>query len=457
MKRKIIAVMLTAAMGVSMLAGCGSGNSGAASTSGSDGAENSDTVASSDTASDSADNSGGSGGGEKLTVICVGTEADTYITGYNKIAEDFSANNEYGVTVEFEYYENEQFKTKLTTLMASNAVPDIFFTWELSYLQPFVEGGKVADITSYLDADPEWKDSFAGGTLDKLAYDGKNYGIPTQKSLCVMFYNKQIFQDNGVEVPTTYDEFLQVCETLKSNGVTPMAMCGTDAWIPAQFVQQIAGGMAGQELFDAICDGTEQWNNETHVKAAEEVKKMADAGYFQDGFIGMGPEESTDLFAKGKTAMYFMGAWDCDRVQKDEIGENAGAFVLPAFDPQYNNISVGSVDTSFALAETCKNKDAAIAFLKYWTSQECADMLLYDYGRIPACNYEIDSSKLTPLVSEVVTISNEQVGLTPWWDRQFGAGEGVEFNNTCVSVIGGEDAQTAFDALQQFAEDNADR
>ena len=258
-------------------------------------------------------------------------------------------------------------------------------------------------------------------------------------------------------MPTTYDEFLSVCDTLKSNGVTPMAMCGTDAWIPAQFVQQIAGGMAGDKLFQDICDGSEKWNNETHVKAAEEVKKMADAGYFQDGYIGMGPEESTDLFTNGKSAMYFMGAWDADKIQKSGIGEDAGAFVLPAYDAQYNNISVGSVDTSFAVSETCENKDAAVAFLKFWTSQEMEEMLLYENGRIPADNFELDTSKLTPLMGEVLTISNEQVGLTPWWDRQFGAGEGVEFNNTCVSVLGGEDAKAAFDGLQQFAEDNADR
>lgn len=320
-----------------------------------------------------------------------------------------------------------------------------------------MEGGKVTDITSYLEKDAEWKDSFADGTLELLSYDGKNYGIPTQKSLCVMFYNKKIFEENGVQVPSTYDEFLSVCDTLKNNGVTPMAMCGTDAWIPAQFVQQIAGGMAGDKLFQDICDGSEKWNNETHVKAAEEVKKMADAGYFQDGYIGMGPEESTDLFTNGKSAMYFMGAWDADKIQKSGIGEDAGAFVLPAYDAQFNNISVGSVDTSFAVSETCKNKDAAVAFLKFWTSQEMEEMLLYENSRIPADNFELDTSKLTPLMGEVLTISNEQVGLTPWWDRQFGAGEGVEFNNTCVSVLGGEDVKGAFDALQQFAEDNADR
>lgn len=434
MRKKLVVTLLAASMMGSMLAGCGGGSG----TSGEEGKESSKK-------------------GDTIKVMCVGTEADTYIDAYNSIAEKFSENNEYGVDVEIEFYENEQYKTKLTTLMASNAVPDIFYTWELSYLQPFVEGGKVVDITSYLEEDKEWKDSFAEGTLDLLSFDGKNYGVPTQKSLCVMFYNKQIFEENAVEVPTTYEEFLEVCQTLKDNGVTPMALCGTDAWIPAQFVQQIAGGMAGDQLFKDVCVGEEKWNNETHVKAAEEVKEMADKGYFQDGYIGMGPEESTDLFMNGKTAMYFQGAWDADKVAKSSVGENVGAFVLPAYDAQYNNISVGSVDTSFAVSKNCKNVDAAVAFLKYWTSQESEEMLLYENGRIPAGNYPIDATKLSPLMSDVLNISNTQVGLTPWWDRQFGAGEGVEFNNTCVSVLGGEDAKTAFDSLQQFAEDNADR
>ncbi|MCP1110547.1 ABC transporter substrate-binding protein [Ohessyouella blattaphilus] len=394
---------------------------------------------------------------DTLTVMCVGTEADTYLGSYKQIAEEFSKENEFGVEVKIDFYENEQYKTKLTTLMASNAVPDVFFTWELSYLQPFVEGGKVADMTPYLEEDTEWRDQFSDGTLELLAYDGKNYGIPTQKSLCVMFYNKKIFADNGLSVPTTYKEFLQVCKTLKENGITPMTMCGTDAWIPAQFVQQIAGGMAGDQLFNDICEGKEQWNNETHVKAAEEVKKMADAGYFQDGYIGMGPEEARDLIMNGTAAMYFMGAWEADNIQNSDLGEDAGAFVLPAYDEQYNNISVGSVDTSFCVSENSKNKDAAVAFIKYWSSLEKEEMLLYDVGRIPADNFELDESKLTPLMTEILNISNSQVGLTPWWDRQFGAGEGVEFNNTCVSILGGEDASTAFDALQQFAEDNANR
>lgn len=431
MKKKVVSMLLTGVMVCGLMTGCGGSGSGS---------------------------SGGSNSSDDtITVMCPGTEADEYVAGYEKIAEEFSADNEYGVKVKIVFYENEQYKTKLTTLMASNAVPDIFFTWELSYLEPFVAGGKTADLTSYLDEDTEWRDSFADGTLDLVSYDGKTYAVPTQKSLCVMFYNKEIFSNNDVEVPTTYDEFLAVCDTFKANGVTPMALCGSDAWIPAQFVQQIAAGMAGDELFQSICDGSEKWNNETNIKAAEEVKKMADQEYFNNGFIGTSPEEAREIFTSGKSAMWFMGAWEVGNLMVSDIGESIGVFTMPAYDSQYDNISVGSIDTSFAVSENCKNKDAAVAFLKYWTQAENEGALLYDYGRIPANNFEIDASKLSELQAAVIETSNAQVGLQPWWDRQFGAGEGVEFNNTCVAVLGGEDAQDAFDELQQFADDNANR
>lgn len=438
MKKRAIAVILSTVMVVgTLLTGCGSSSGG-----GGDTADKEDAA---------------SGGGETLTVMCVGTEADTYVKLYEEMAKEFSKTNEYGVEVKMDFYENEQYKTKLTTLMASNAVTDVFFTWELSYLKPFVDGGKVMDITSYLEEDTEWKNQFSEGTLDFLTYDGKNYGVPTQKALCVMYYNKKIFADNGLEVPKTYDDFLAACKALKEKDITPMAMSGTDAWIPAQFFQQIAGGMAGDQLFNDISAGKEKWNNETHIKAAEEVKKMADNEYFQDGYIGMGPEESKDLFTKGDAAMYFMGAWETDNILNGEVGEDVGAFVLPAYDPQYNNISVGSLDTCFSVSESAKNKDAAVAFLKFMTSMENEETILYDSNRIPSNKIEIDESRLSPLVAEIINISNEQVGLTPWWDRQFGAGEGVEFNNTCVAILGGEDPKAAFDTLQQFADENAER
>ncbi len=444
MKKKILIALCITIM-MTMFMGCQSSSGTDDETNGSGG----DTTESSD-AGESAEK-------EVLTMMLNSTESDPQTPIYVSIIEEFNETNDLGVVIEEQFYENEQYKTKLATLMASDSPTDIFFTWELEYLEPFVRGGKVADITSYLEEDPEWVETFSDGTIEVLTYDDRVYAIPTQKTIATMFYNKEIFEENGVSVPETYEEFLQLCDTLVENGVTPMAMCGQDAWIPAQLVQQISNGIAGIELFDGINEGERKWNDPAHVEAGEEIQAMAEKGYFQDGFLGMGPSESTALFTSGQTAMYFQGTWDSSVVYQSDIGEVAGAFTLPAKNPEYNNISVGSVDTSFAIAEKCENKDAAIEFLKHWTKEENQLKLLYEVGRMPAGVFEIDESKLDPLYAEVIGLSIEQVALAPWWDRAFGAGEGTEFNNSCVAICAGEDPQEVFDELQAFAEANADR
>jgi raffinose/stachyose/melibiose transport system substrate-binding protein len=186
---------------------------------------------------------------------------------------------------------------------------------------------------------------------------------------------------------------------------------------------------------------------------------MVENGYFQPGFIGMGPDEARQIFMDGKAAMYFMGQWDGPMLISDQsaVADKVDAFVIPAKYPENNNISVGSADFAFAVTESCENKDAAVAFLKYWSSPDVEKQFLYEEGRTPAAKFDIDESKLDPLFVKILQISNSQAGLTPWYDRAFGAGEGTEFNNSAVAISGGDDPQEIFDALQQFAEDNADR
>lgn len=446
MKKRWISAITVGMVTLSMLAGCGTNNAAATEGTGGKGA-GTDALAK-------------TGEGPTLTAMCVGSAADAYRESYQEIADEFSKENEWGATVNIEFYENEQYKTKLTTLMASNSVPDIFFTWELDYLKPFVEGQKVASLQEVIDADEEWKNSFADGVLEPLTYDGKLYAVPTQKSFCVMFYNKKIFEENNVSVPKTYDEFLKVCDTLKANQVTPMILAATDSWIPAQFVQQISNGIAGMDLYNGIIDGTKKWNDVAHIEAGKEVQSMIDKGYFQDGMLGMTAEEVQSQFKQGKAAMYFQGAWDASTIldkNTSSITDCVGAFTLPAKNSENDNISVGSVDTCFAVAESSENKEIAIEFLKYWTSKKSEEKLLYDMGRLPSLKMDVDETKINPLTAEIMELSNQAKGLTPWWDRAFGAGEGVEFNNQCLAVFGGADAAESFEALQKFADENADR
>ena len=431
--KKFTVCLLIGAMAASMLTGCGS-NGGI-----------------SDSSDSKADSSS-----ETMTIMMNGSDSDAFMEGYRKIVDGFNESNEYGVKVEIQNITNADYKTKLTTMMASDSEPDIIFTWPLGYLENFVNGDKVVSIQKYLDEDEDWKNSFNGGILDPLTYDGEVYAIPTQQSTAIMYYNKAIFDKYGLEVPTTYDEYVQVCDTLKENGVTPVALASTadDAWLVSQYIQQLSDGIKGEDLFNSLKDGTGKWNDEGMVEAGKLFQEEVNKGYFEDGFTGVSREEAQLQFANGQTAMYFNGCWEISNLDKKENAaeaENISCFLMPAVNEEYAGVEVGSVDTSYAITKNCKNVDAAVALLKYMTNEESTSLLLYDYGRTPSTNFDIDNSKLTPLCADFVNLLGDAKAQTPWFDR-VDTDLGNEFNNTTIGIANGDDVQEAFDTLQSYAE-----
>ena len=431
--KKFTVCLLIGAMVASMLTGCGS-NGG-----------------SSDSSDSKADSSS-----ETMTIMMNGSDSDAFMEGYRKIIDGFNESNEYGVKAEIQNITNSDYKTKLTTMMASDSETDIIFTWELGYLENFVNGDKIVSLQKYLDEDEDWKNSFNGGILEPLTYDGEVYAIPTQQSTAIMYYNKAIFDKYGLEVPTTYDEYVQICDTLKENGVTPVALASTadDAWLVSQYIQQLSDGIKGEDIFNSIKDGTGKWNDEGMVEAGKLFQEEVNKGYFEDGFTGVSREEAQLQFANGQTAMYFNGCWEISNLDKKENAaeaENISCFLMPAVNEEYAGVEVGSVDTAYAITKNCKNVDAAVALLKYMTNEESTSLLLYDYGRIPSTNIDIDDSKLTPLCVDFVNLLGDVKAQTPWFDR-VDTDLGNEFNNTAIGIANGDDVQEAFDALQSYAE-----
>ena len=437
--RKKLVLFLTGAMCLTMLAGCGQkGGSGSA--------ENTDKEA------------GKSEDKEVLSMMLNGSASDAYVEGYQKIIDEFNKTNEFGVTIEPEFVSNSDYKTKLTTMMASDSAPDIIFTWELGYLENFVNGDKIVNLQEYLDADQEWKESFNSGTLEQETYNGDVYGIPTAQCMAVMYYNKAIFEENGLAVPTTYDEYRKVCDTLLEKGITPVALASTadDAWLVSQYIQQLSDGVAGNRLFEDIKEGSGKWNDEAMVQAAELFQEEVEKGYFEEGFTGVSGSEAEALFQTGQAAMYFNGTWEIsnlDNAEVCQVAEDVSCFAMPAVKEENTNVSVGSLDNSFAVTTNCENVEAAVGLLKYWTNSENAATLFYDYGRMPATKFELDESKLSALCSEAIKCFNEQKALTPWFDRM-NTDLGNEFNNSSVAIANGDEPQSILDKLQQYAEDN---
>ncbi|NMC13895.1 MAG: extracellular solute-binding protein, partial [Chloroflexi bacterium] len=141
---------------------------------------------------------------------------DPALSDWQKMADDYMAAHP-NVTIEITVLENEAFKTKLTTVLQSGEVPDIFQSWGGGTLKEQIDAGLLKDITADLDADGgAWRDTFAPGALAVFSADGKNYGVPWDMGMVGWWYNKDLFAQAGItSTPTTWSEFLADVQLLK--------------------------------------------------------------------------------------------------------------------------------------------------------------------------------------------------------------------------------------------------
>src|SRR5699024_190208 len=119
------------------------------------------------------------------------------------IVNDFESEND-GIKVDIEVLSNEQYKDKLKVLSTSDELPDVGMTWAAGFLEPYVNGNKFATLDDIVDG--ELKDSFVAGTTEAYALDGNTYGLPLELNIVSVYYNKAIFEEHGLEAPSTSEE-----------------------------------------------------------------------------------------------------------------------------------------------------------------------------------------------------------------------------------------------------------
>ena len=212
MKKKIIASLLTAAMTVSLLTGCGdskgstdtstTSNSNTQNSAQSDAAGNNNTA--SDTGSDSA------AGSEEAITIKLFSNLPDRKNGQGlveqMIIDEYMAENS-NVTIEVEALDEEAYKTKFKAY-AMDGMPDVVSIWgQPSFLDEVLDAGVLAELNEADYADY----GFIAGSLEGFKKDGKLYGLPRNTDIQIIYYNQKMFDDNGWTVPATYDELMAVC------------------------------------------------------------------------------------------------------------------------------------------------------------------------------------------------------------------------------------------------------
>jgi len=253
---------------------------------------------------------------------------------WQRLADEYMAAHP-NVTIEVLSLENENFKTKLTTVMLSGEPPSIFQSWGGGVMNEYAKAGLLFDITAYLDRDG-WRDTFSPGALGVYSFEGKNYGVPRDMGMVGFWYNKDLFAQAGIDnPPTTWTALLKDVQILKDAGITPIAVGEGDKWPGAFWWEYLATRIAGQAGFDAAYSRKGSFTDPPFIQAGEKLQELVALKPFQSGFLGATWGDEATLMGNGEAAMDLMGQWAPgafadNSVDKLGLGEKAGWFPFPA-------------------------------------------------------------------------------------------------------------------------------
>jgi raffinose/stachyose/melibiose transport system substrate-binding protein len=276
-----------------------------------------------------------------------------------------------------------------------------------------VRAGNWVDLTGQ-----PWLKNFSPGVLAQLATDGKQYAVPTGSVLYTgVFYNKEIFQQNGLQVPRTWAQFQDVARTLRAKGVNPLVIGGKDTW-PAGLpmlgvVQSLYSGDAMKQLDRGLWTGSASLTDPASVEVlnrTREIFRMA-----TPGFAGISESQATSLFASGKAAMWPDGTWNAAILDKAAPGLKYGYVPLPAADTAAENAALGGkLDFSFAVPSSSKHRAEALDWLALYAERDQYRAFISASGFIPAQPDVPTTSFVDGLRAYL-----GRDGFTPAWDQVF--------------------------------------
>lgn len=321
----------------------------------------------------------GPAGGEKkitLNVINYHVGTDFAAEYYSYLFESFKQ-TEAGKNVEFNFEEiptTDAYNQKIKLLISSGTLPDIVLNGGNNITEIAARSGKVADLTPYYDADPEWKALFDERSLGFNTVDGKIYGVPVSKEISYIYFNKELFKQAGVAIPETafetWADFFAACDALKAAGITPLGMDTADAgWLTNLWYSALIATQS---------DASKEWMNTQYptdfetpelIAATETLQKML-AEYTTPDAIGGKYDPMATHFFNGEVAIFPNGPWmipdfkNPDKAPGD-FYDKVGIMLLP----KYGMEMVPTPGDMVGATDPAKI-EAAVAFLKYSTTIE---------------------------------------------------------------------------------------
>ena len=365
-----------------------------------------------------------------ITLWCIATESDANRPAYEAAIAAVEAAHP-GLTIKWEAFENQSYKTKIKTAMADpETLPDIFFTWAGAFCGDFVSAGNVYCLN---DAYKPFAEELPEVMMQNASYgeNGDHYAVPLTMNIVTLFANMDLLAEAGWDhVPTTYEDLIACCDALVAAGIVPFGCSGGETWCVTEYLEPIIEKTIGYEKLNAIFAGQESWNDEAIAKAVDIFQEMIKKGYFDPNALALGNDQVKANFIAGEYAFYQNGSWNCGEVSDAEGNFQVALFpVIDGDKATYGQVIGGPSDS---LAVSAHAADPAFAAqIAFELGKEICHYGYLAGSGLPAWTPYYDTTEVKPLVAAVAEIVANADGMVLFGDTAMSA----EPANTYLSYV----------------------
>lgn len=438
MKKKLISILCSTTMIIGLLVGCGD-----STTSQTESASTTNSVAETTTASNQTqENSSASEAKGELTIVHYLTET-AKLKAFDDLVAGFEA--EYpNIEVTYEAMPMDNYSDIVKLRFSTGEQPDILFGQPKSYTD-LVTSGLIRDLS-----DQSFVDRLSESSKQSVTIDDGIYGIPLDQMGNVVFYNKDIFEEQNLQIPTTYEEFIDTCEKLKAAGITPCAAGYQDSisyganWYTIFYgTKYLNHPNSAQELMDGAsladypeyAEALEQWRTIMNNYQNEDRKQVDTA-------------TAEQMFANGETAMIIIGTWGLGAIMDYNPDGNFGGFAYPS-ESNAEDVSVPvAIDDCWMVAQDAANEENALLFLEYATTKEANSTWCGDASQLSA----LDGVTCDTLPQAAIDIANEIASKpgSAWASISTFSGQFSTAYENCNRDFAMDDNRTPEDYIAQF-------
>ncbi len=313
--------------------------------------------------------------------------------------------------------QSDQYDTKLRADLQAGAGIDVFQARAgAAWLAPLIEGGVIKPVTTDLS-------NIAPAAIEAgRGADGEVYGVPFAVQMQSVIYNTKVFADNGIDVPTTIDEFNAAAEKLKAAGIIPMSLSAKAGWWINQVLgETLTAGLVSDDLAKKLVAGEACFTDPAFVATLATAKEWQDKGWLNSSPLADDYDVMRTSVALGESAMMIDGAWStgpASPMYQVDPDLKLGFFAVPG----PNGKVYAFADGTYQANANSANAADAQKVLDFTATKEFAELFLAQVGELPAYGgeYAVDDERLKEVANLIAT---DSAGATPYFSYSLNSAE----------------------------------